>query len=187
MEKLIIFCAPSGTGKSTIISWLRENHPEFNLAFSISATSREPRGEEKDGVEYFFKTREEMLRLIEEGAFVEHEEVYNGTIYGTLKSQVEGLWAEGKNVIFDVDVNGGERIKNYYGDRALSLFILPPSIQELRRRLEGRKTDKPEKIAERIARAEYEIGEAHKFDINIVNDDLDKCEAEVYEAVKAFL
>ncbi len=185
--KLIIFCAPSGTGKSTIINWLRNEHPEFNLQFSISATSRAPRGEEKDGVEYFFKTREEMLHLISEGAFVEHEEFFNGTIYGTLKSQVEKQLAQGENIIFDLDCNGGENIKNMYGNRALSIFILPPSIEELRRRLESRNTDSPETINIRIARAEYEIGEAPKFDINIVNDDLDKCEAEVYEAIKAFL
>lgn len=185
--KLVIVCAPSGTGKSTIIGWLMKEHPELNLHFSISATSRAPRGEEKDGVEYFFKTPEEFRRLIQEDAFVEYEEVYQDKFYGTLKSQVEKEIAEGKNVVFDVDVNGGERIKKHYANRALALFILPPSIEELERRLVARNTDAPEVIKERIKRAAYELGEAPKFDKSAVNDDLDKCEAEVLEIVNNFL
>ena len=185
--KLIIFCAPSGTGKSTIVKWLMENHPELRLNFSISATSRPPRGKERDGVEYFFKTPEEFRRLIAEGAFVEYEEVYTDFYYGTLRSQVESQLEAGDNVVFDVDVNGGERIKSYYGDQALSLFILPPGIEALRSRLEGRNTDSLEKIEERMARAEYELGEAGKFDERVMNDNLEVCEAKVLEIISEFI
>ena len=152
MSKLIIFSAPSGSGKSTIINYLLAQH--LNLAFSISATSRAPRGTERDGVEYFFLTPDEFRRRIEAGEFLEYEEVYKDRFYGTLKSQVEKQLADGQNVIFDVDVVGGCNIKQFYGDRALSVFIQPPSIEELRHRLEGRGTDAPEVIESRLAKAE---------------------------------
>ena len=145
--KLIIFSAPSGSGKSTIINWLMQ-HPELCLAFSVSCTSRAPRGTEQDGVEYFFISADEFRQRIANDEFVEYEEVYEGRFYGTLKSQVERQLETGQNVVFDVDVNGGLRIKEFYGDRALSVFIQPPSIDELRRRLEGRGTDAPEVIDE---------------------------------------
>lgn len=185
--KLIIFCAPSGTGKSTVINWLMQQHPELNLHFSISATSRPPRGKEQDGVEYFFKTPEEFRRLISEGAFIEYEEVYHDFFYGTLKSQVDKQLESGENIIFDLDVNGGEAIKSLYGSQALSLFILPPSIDELRNRLTHRNTDTAEKIEERIARAQYEIGESSKFDFRVVNDDLQKCKEEILSQIQSFL
>ena len=185
--KLIIFCAPSGTGKSTIVKWLMTNHPELNLHFSISATSRKPRGTEKDGVEYFFKTPEQFRQLIKEDAFIEYEEVFHDKFYGTLKSQVESQLTEGDNIIFDIDVNGGERIKAHYKDEALSLFILPPSIEALRERLTARGTESPEMIEERVARAEYEIGESSKFDFRVVNDKLQDCQSEVFAILQNFL
>lgn len=186
MGKLIIFSAPSGSGKSTIINYLL-TQADLHLAFSISATSRAPRGTEQDGVEYFFLTPEEFRRRIAADEFLEYEEVYQDRFYGTLKSQVEKQLAAGQNVVFDVDVVGGCNIKKYYGDRALSLFIQPPSVEELRRRLEGRGTDAPEVIADRVAKAEYELTFAPKFDRVIVNDDLEKAKAETLEAIRSFL
>ncbi len=183
--KVLIVCAPSGTGKSTIIQYLREQGVQFS--FSVSATTRAPRGEEKNGVEYFFLTEEEFQQKIEEDAFIEWEQVYAGQKYGTLKEQVEGQLAAGRNIVFDVDVNGGLRIKDYFKDRALSLFILPPSIEALRERLEKRGTETPEKIQKRIDRAEYEISRAPEFDRQIVNDDLATAEAEALEIVSEFL
>ena len=185
MSKLIIFSAPSGSGKSTIINYLLAQH--LNLAFSISATSRAPRGTERDGVEYFFLTPDEFRRRIEAGEFLEYEEVYKDRFYGTLKSQVEKQLADGQNVIFDVDVVGGCNIKQFYGDRALSVFIQPPSIEELRHRLEGRGTDAPEVIESRLAKAAYELTFAPKFDRVIVNDDLEKAEAEALQVITDFL
>ncbi len=187
MGKLIIFSAPSGTGKSTIISWLMENHKELAMAFSISCTSRQPRGTEQHGVEYFFLSPEEFRERIANNEFLEYEEVYADRFYGTLKSQVERQSEAGQNVVFDVDVKGGCNIKNYYGDRALSIFIMPPSVDELRRRLEGRNTDAPEVIDQRIARAEFEIGFADKFDKVIVNDNLEKAEQEALKTISEFL
>ena len=183
--KLIIFSAPSGSGKSTIINYLLTQH--LNLSFSISATSRAPRGTERDGVEYFFLTPEEFRRRIENNEFLEYEEVYKDRYYGTLKSQVEKQLEEGQNVIFDVDVVGGCNIKHFYGARALSIFIQPPSIEELRKRLTGRGTDAPEVIESRIAKAEYELGFASKFDRIIVNDDLETAKAEALKTIKDFL
>lgn len=183
--KALIVCAPSGTGKSTIISYLRERG--LDLQFSISATSREPRGEERDGVEYFFKTEKEFRRLIAEDAFIEYEEVYSGQLYGTLKSQVEETLAAGRNIVFDVDIHGGLRIKEYFGPRALSLFILPPDIETLRDRLVKRGTETPDKIEKRVARAAYEISRAGEFDCQIVNDDLATAETEAYDIVSKFL
>ena len=185
--KLIIVSAPSGTGKSTIISWLMKEHPELNLAFSISCTSRAPRGTEQNGVEYFFLTPEEFRQRIDNGEFLEYEEVYENRFYGTLKQQVENQREQGQNVVFDVDVKGGINIKKHYGDEALSLFIQPPSVEELRRRLEGRGTDTPEAIAERLAKAEYEMTFAQQFDHVIVNDDLETAKQETLRIVKAFL
>lgn len=183
--KLIIFSAPSGSGKSTIINYLLKQN--LNLAFSISATSRAPRGTEKDGVEYFFLTPEEFRQRIERDEFLEYEEVYKDRYYGTLKAQVEKQLAEGQNVIFDVDVVGGCNIKKYYGDRALSVFIQPPSVEELRKRLVGRGTDTPEVIESRIAKAEYELSFAPKFDRIVVNDDLQKAQAEALHIISTFL
>lgn len=185
--KLIIFSAPSGTGKSTIISWLMKEHKELNLAFSISCTSRAPRGTERHGVEYFFLTPEEFRRRIDNQEFLEYEEVYQDRFYGTLKSQVERQLEAGQNVVFDVDVKGGVSIKNYYGGQALSIFIQPPSVRELRRRLEGRGTDAPEVIEQRIARAEFELTFADKFDRIVVNDILEYAEADALEAIQQFL
>ena len=168
--KLIIFSAPSGSGKSTIINYLMTQG--LNMHFSISATSRAPRGTEQNGVEYFFLTPEEFRTKIENDEFLEYEEVYANRFYGTLKAQVEKQLEEGQNVVFDVDVKGGVNIKKFYGERALSVFIQPPSVDELRRRLEGRATDAPEVINDRIARAEYELSFAPQFDTIVVNDDL---------------
>lgn len=184
--KLIIFSAPSGSGKSTIINWLM-SHEELRMAFNISCTSRAPRGTERNGVEYFFVTPEEFRRRIDNDEFLEYEEVYKDRYYGTLKQQVEAQLEKGENVVFDVDVKGGCNIKNYYGDRALSVFIQPPSIEELRNRLTGRGTDAPEVIEDRIARASFELTFAPKFDKVVINDDLDKAKAEALKIVKDFL
>jgi guanylate kinase len=185
--KLIVFSAPSGSGKSTIINWLMTEHKELKLAFSISCTSRPPRGTERNGVEYFFITPEEFRRRIAADEFLEQEEVYPDRFYGTLKSQVEQQSAAGDNVVFDVDVKGGINIKRFYAEQALSIFIQPPSIEELRRRLNSRGTDSPEVINDRIARAQFELSQAPLFDRIIINDDLQKAEQETYEEVKKFL
>lgn len=185
MGKLIIFSAPSGAGKSTIINYLLTQ--DLNLAFSISATSRPPRGTEKDGVEYFFLTPDEFRRRIADDEFLEYEEVYQDRFYGTLKAQVERQLAAGQNVVFDVDVVGGCNIKKFYGERALSLFIQPPSVEELRKRLVGRGTDTPEVIESRVAKAEYELSFAPKFDKVIVNDDLEAAKAEALRVISQFL
>lgn len=185
--KLIIFSAPSGSGKSTIVQWLMKEHPEFNLAFSISATTRAPRGTEKNGVEYLFLSEDDFRKKIDNDEFLEYEEVYKGRFYGTLKSQVDTQTAKGENVVFDVDVKGGCNIKKFYGDRALSIFIQAPSVDELRHRLEGRGTDSEEAIKNRLAKASYEITFAPKFDHIVVNDNLEKAEKETYKLVKDFL
>ncbi|WP_315565706.1 guanylate kinase [Hoylesella pleuritidis] len=187
LGRLLIFSAPSGSGKSTIINWLITEHPELNLAFSISCTSRAPRGTERHGVEYFFLTPDEFRRRIAQNEFLEYEEVYADRFYGTLKSQVDRQLEAGQNVVFDVDVKGGCNIKKFYGDRALSLFIQPPSVDELRNRLNKRATDAPEVIEDRIARATYELTFASKFDRTIINDNLERAEQDVYLAVKSFL
>ncbi len=185
--KLIIFSAPSGSGKSTIVQWLMKEHPELKLYFSISCTSRAPRGTEQNGVEYFFISPEEFREKIAHDDFVEYEEVYTDRFYGTLKSQVEKQLLAGQNVVFDVDVKGGVNIKKFYGNEALSLFIQPPSIEELRRRLEGRATDTPEAIRERLAKAEYELTFAPQFDHIIVNDDLETAKQDTLQQIKSFL
>ncbi len=185
--KLIIFSAPSGSGKSTIVNYLMQEHPELRLAFSISCTSRPPRGVERNGVEYFFLSPDEFRQKIAQGEFLEYEEVYPDRFYGTLKAQVERQSQDGQNVVFDVDVVGGCNIKNHYGARALSVFIQPPSIDELRRRLEARGTDAPDVIQQRLDRAAYELTFAPKYDTVIVNDDLQRAQQEAYEKVRAFL
>ena len=183
--KLIIFSAPSGSGKSTIINYLMTQ--DLNLAFSISATSRPPRGTEHHGVEYYFLSAEEFKQRIANDEFLEYEEVYADRFYGTLKAPIEKQLAEGFNVVFDVDVVGGCNIKKYYGDRALSVFIQPPSIEELRKRLVGRATDAPEVIESRIAKAEFELGFAEKFDVVVINDELEKAKADALETIQNFL
>ena len=185
--KLIIFSAPSGTGKSTIINWLMKEHEELHLAFSISCTSRAPRGTEQNGVEYFFISPEEFRMRIEDNEFLEYEEVYTDRYYGTLMSQVERQLEAGQNVVYDVDVKGGVNIKKHYGDEAMSIFIQPPSIEELRRRLEHRATDAPEVIDQRIARAEFELTFADKFDKIVVNDDLEPAKADALKLVQDFI
>lgn len=183
--KLVIFSAPSGSGKSTIINYLLNQG--LRLKFSISATSRAPRGEEQDGREYYFLSPGEFRQRIEAGDFLEYEEVYEDKYYGTLKSEVERILASGDNVIFDVDVVGGCNIKQFYGSRALSVFIQPPSIDELRRRLESRGTDAPDVIESRLAKAQYELSFSPRFDVVIVNDDLARAEAEALRCIQNFL
>lgn len=185
MAKVIIFSAPSGSGKSTIINYLMAQN--LNLHFSISATSRPPRGTEKNGVEYFFLSPEEFKTLIAKGDFLEYEEVYKDRFYGTLKSQVDAQLERGENVVCDVDVLGGQNIKAYYGDKALSLFIQPPSIEVLKQRLESRGTDAPEVIKDRLARAEFELSYADKFDKVVVNDNLEDAQNEALSLIKTFL
>lgn len=175
--KLIIFSAPSGSGKSTIIHKLMS---EYGLQgrFSISATSRKPRGSEQDGVEYYFLTEEDFRKRIGEGDFLEYEEVYPGCFYGTLRSEVDRTLDRGENVILDIDVQGGLNVKKIYGKRALTLFIQPPSIERLRERLERRGTDAPEVIERRLAKAQSELSFAPKYDAVVVNDDLEEaCQA----------
>ena len=164
-----------------------QNHPELRLAFSISCTSRPPRGTEQHGVEYFFLSPEEFRQRIAQNEFLEYEEVYKDRFYGTLKEQVQRQLDAGQNVVFDVDVKGGCNIKRFYGDKALSIFIQPPSIEALRERLEGRATDAPEVINDRIARAEYELSFAPQFDKVVVNGDLEEAKRQTLEAINAFL
>ncbi len=184
--KLLIVSAPSGSGKSTIVRYLMTEHPEFRLAFSVSATSRAPRGTERHGVEYFFLSTEEFRRRIERGDFLEYEEVYEGGFYGTLKEQVERQLEAGQNVVLDVDVKGGINIKRHYGERALSVFIQPPSVEALRERLIGRGTDSMEQIETRLAKAEYEMTFASQFDSIIVNDNLAEAKQVAVELLRSF-
>ncbi len=183
--KLMILSAPSGSGKSTLIQYLMQQNPD--LAFSISCTSRAPRGTERDGVEYYFVTPDEFRRRIAAGDFLEYEEVYSDKFYGTLKSEVERLRSAGKTVLFDVDVKGGVNIKRFYGDEALSIFVQPPSIDELERRLRHRGTDTDEVIRVRLEKAAYELTFATEFDRVVVNDDLDRAKAEVLALMRDFL
>lgn len=183
--KLIILSAPSGSGKSTIINYvLSKNVP---AGFSISATSRSPRGTEQDGVEYYFLTPDDFRKKIRESAFLEYEEVYPDRFYGTLRSEVENLLCAGKNVILDVDVAGGLNIKKLYGEDALLIFIQPPSIEELKRRLEKRGTDSPEVIADRISKAASELEKASEYDQVIINDELEKAQEETLQTINKFL
>lgn len=185
MGKVVIFSAPSGSGKTTVVNHLLKAFDCF--AFSVSATSRAPRGTEKNGEAYYFISVEEFRRRIAEGAFVEHEEVYEGVFYGTLKSEVERIWGMDKIILFDVDVKGGVSLKKYFGDDALSVFIKAPSIKELRRRLETRGTDSPESVEERIRKARVEMMYQPRFDAVLVNDDLQTCLAEAERVVGTFL
>ena len=185
--RLLVFSAPSGSGKSTIVQWLVKEHPELNLHFSVSCTSRLPRGTEQNGVEYFFISPEEFKKKIENKEFIEYEEVYKDRYYGTLKSQVEQQISRGENVVFDVDVKGGCNIKQCYGSQAMSIFVQPPSIEELRRRLNSRGTDTPEVIEQRLAKADYELSFARKFDHIVVNDDLETAKQKTYELLSTFL
>lgn len=187
MTKLIIFTAPSGTGKSTIIKELLKRLPEYNFHFSISATSRAPRGSERNGVEYYFISPEEFKQGIKDDKFVEYAQVYKDTYYGTLKSEVDKRLDNHENLIFDIDVAGAKNIKKKYGDRALALFVMPPSIEVLRQRLENRATDAPKVIEMRLAKAEQEMSKAKEFDKIITNDNLEVCCDEVVEVVKEFL
>lgn len=177
--------APSGCGKSTIIKAVREM-PGMDLQFSVSATNRDPRPGETDGVSYYFLSDDEFRRRLDAGDFVEYCEVYPGRFYGTLKSEVERTRGEGHDVILDIDVVGGVNVKEIFGDEALSLFIMPPSVDELRRRLEHRGTDSAERIAERVGRAEYEIGFAPRYDKVVVNDRLDEAVAETAKIIALF-
>ena len=187
MGRILIFSAPSGSGKSTIVNYLMKEHPEFRLAFSVSATSRPPRGKEQNGVDYYFLTPDEFRRHIEQDDFLEYEEVYEGRFYGTLKSQVEEKLAAGMNVVFDVDVKGGINIKKYYGDDAMSVFIQPPSVAVLRERLIARNTDEMAQIEQRLAKAEYEMTFSPQFDRILINDDLDVAKQEAVDLIKNFL
>lgn len=184
-RKVVIFSAPSGSGKSTIVSHILKLHPE--LEFSVSAASRAPRGEEKNGVAYWFISADEFRKRITDDEFVEYEEVYPGSYYGTLKSEVERIWNKGNAIIFDVDVKGGVNLKKYFGDRALSIFIQAPSVEVLRQRLIGRGTDSPEAIERRVAKAAEEMTYADKFDHIVVNDDLEKAYADAEILVNNFL
>lgn len=183
-RKVIIFSAPSGAGKSTIVNHILSLHPE--LEFSISATSRAPRGSEQNGKEYYFFTAEEFRQMIAEDKFIEHEEVYPGSFYGTLRSEVERIWAKGHVILFDIDVKGGVNLKRIFGDNALSVFVRPPSVEELRRRLVGRGTDSPEAIEKRVAKAREELEYESRFDRVLENDRLEKTLAEAEEIVKTF-
>lgn len=184
-NKVIIFSAPSGSGKSTIVRHILKLHPE--MEFSVSATSRAPRGQERNGIEYHFFTANEFRKMIAEDKFVEYEEVYAGSFYGTLKSEVQRIWDKGHVIIFDVDVKGGVNLKKYFGDKALSVFIQAPSVEELRKRLVARGTDSAEAIAKRVAKASEEMTYADKFDYILVNDDLQKAYAEAEKVVDDFL
>lgn len=185
--KLLIFSAPSGSGKSTIVQWLMKEHPELSMSFSVSCTTRQPREGEQHGVHYFFITPDEFRQRIDGKEFVEYEEVYENIFYGTLCSQVEEKIEQGINVVFDIDVKGGCNVKQFYGDDALSVFVMPPSVEELRRRLEGRATDSQEVIEKRLAKAEYELTFAPRFDVTVVNDDLDTAKAETLRIIQDFL
>ena len=185
MGKLLIFSAPSGSGKTTIVRRLLEQFS--NLEFSISATSRAPRGVEQNGADYYFLSAEEFAEAVAADKFVEWEEVYKGTCYGTLRSEMERIWNKGNVIVFDVDVMGGIRLKEIFGEQALSIFVMPPSIEELRKRLEGRGTDAPEVIEKRIAKASFELTKAPEFDRQIVNDDLEVAVAECIEVIKNFI
>jgi guanylate kinase len=185
MGKVIIFSAPSGSGKSTIVNYLLDKG--LGLEFSISATCRAPRGEEQNGREYFFFTQDEFKQRVENNEFLEWEEVYPGCCYGTLKSEVERIWAKGNTVVFDVDVVGGVNIKKILGEQALSIFIQAPSVQELRERLIGRGTDTLEKIEQRVAKAEYEMTFAPQFDTIVINDKVEDAYADAERVIREFI
>ena len=184
-NKVVIFSAPSGSGKSTIVGHILSLHPE--MEFSVSAASRAPRGTEQHGVEYYFYSADEFRAMIAEDRFVEYEEVYPGSFYGTLKSEVERIWAKGHVIIFDVDVKGGVNLKKYFGDQALAVFIQAPSVEELRKRLIFRGTDSPEAIERRVAKAAEEMTYAPQFDRILINDDLQTAFRQAEQMVDDFL
>ncbi len=184
--KIIIISAPSGTGKSTIIGRIIDD-PELRLSFSVSATSRAPRTGEEHGRHYYFLTQEEFQSHIDAGDFVEWEEVYAGTRYGTLVSEVDRVVSSGRNLILDIDVKGALNVKRRFGQRALALFVMPPDVATLERRLRGRATDSDEAIRRRVAKAEEEMDYAPKFDLTVVNDNLDQAVADVRAAILAFV
>lgn len=183
--KLIIFSAPSGSGKTTIVRHLLEQ--VLDLEFSISATSRAPRGAEKDGEDYYFLTQDEFRKRVQKGDFLEWEEVYSGTMYGTLRSEVERIWNKGSHVVFDMDVVGGLNLKSLYGDRALAIFVKPPSMEILEQRLRGRDTEDEDKIRQRLAKARKELGRSDRFDHILLNNDLDTACREAANLVRLFL
>ena len=185
MGKLVIFSAPSGSGKTTIVRELLKRFDCFE--FSISATSRNPRGQEQNGVDYYFLSNEEFRARVERDEFVEWEEVYQGTCYGTLKSEMERIWAKGNIILFDVDVMGGINLKRIFGDDACSVFIMPPSVEELERRLRGRGTDSEEVILKRIAKAEFELSKSSEFDHVVIKDNLEVAVAEVVNIISNFI
>ena len=208
MGKAILFSAPSGCGKTTIIKELmnvdrmdvdtligsRKNVSTYQhinlstlLSFSISATSRAPRGEEQNGKDYYFLSREEFMSRVAKDEFLEWEEVYSGTCYGTLKSEIERIWQAGKVIVFDVDVNGGRNIKKYFGKDALSIFVMPPSVEVLEQRLRSRGTDSEEAIVKRLARSTEELKQAPQFDVTIVNDDLQRAVEETRQVIERFI
>lgn len=184
--KLLIFSAPSGAGKTTIVKHLLAKHGD-KIAFSISASTREPRGQEVDGVDYYFISKEDFLHKVAKHEFIEFEEVYSGTFYGTLRTEVERIWNEGKHVIFDIDVVGGLRLKSKFPDQALAIFVNPPSLDVLKERLRGRGTDSEEKLQERYAKAELELSYADRFDVILQNNDLDTACAEAEKMVLDFI
>ncbi len=184
--KLLIFSAPSGAGKTTIVRRLLEKHSD-KIAFSISASTRKPRGEEKDGTDYYFISKEDFLHKVAKHEFIEFEEVYAGTFYGTLRSEVERIWEQGKHVIFDIDVVGGLRLKSKFPDEALAIFVKPPSLEVLKERLTGRGTDSEDKLKERFAKAELELSYADKFDVILQNNDLETACAEAEKLVLDFI
>ncbi len=186
MGKLVIFSAPSGSGKTTIVRELLKRFPQFE--FSISATSRAPRGTERDGVDYYFLSHEEFRKAVAEDRFVEWEEVYAGTCYGTLRSELERIWAKGHVILFDVDVMGGINLRRIFGpEQACSIFIMPPSIEELRARLNKRGTDTPEVIKKRVSKAEFELTKAPEFDHIVINDRLEEAVEECARLITVFL
>ena len=185
MGKLVIFSAPSGSGKTTIVRELLQRFPQFE--FSISATSRQPRGKEQHGIDYYFLSSDEFRQRVERDEFVEWEEVYAGTCYGTLKSEVERIWAKGNVIVFDVDVMGGINLKCLFGEDACSIFIMPPSVEELERRLRGRGTDSEEVIQKRIGKAEFELSKSPEFDYTVVNDVLADAVNEATDIINNFL
>lgn len=184
--KLIVFSAPSGSGKTTIVHYLLEQK-ELNLDFSISATSRKKRGIEENGKDYYFISLKEFHKHIKNNDFVEWEEVYSNNFYGTLKEEIHRIWAEGKHVIFDIDVIGGLNVKSQFPEQTLAIFVQPPSIKEMERRLRNRKTDSEEKIKERVAKAEKEMKYAQDFDTILINDNLEEAKKEAYTIVKNFI
>ena len=185
MGKLVIFSAPSGSGKTTIVRELLSRFPQFE--FSVSATSRAPRGAERDGIDYFFLSPEAFRQAVREDRFVEWEEVYEGTCYGTLRSEVERIWAKGNVIVFDVDVIGGLNLKRIFGNDACAIFVMPPSIEVLRQRLVSRDTDAPEVIDRRVTKAEFELTKASEFDRVVINDDLGTAVEEVSGILRQFL